>query len=281
MPTVKVNGVELYYVSEGTGVPVILVHELAMDTGGWHHQVTALSSAYNVIALNLRGYPPSTVPADPLDYGHDQLVSDLDAFMRSLGIEQAFIVGHGTGGNIALSHALNKPDSVLGLVMIGAGAGNGNPGWKARSTAFSQSVGEHGIKALRDSLENAPQRRPLLRKKPADWQVFLDSVDQLSATGIANLMGNGVRNRPMFSDLEEQVRGCQRPILIMVGDRDTPALEPSLYLAKTAPYAGLAILPYAGHTLPLEEPDMLNVQIVNFIEQVRKGAWADWSASAD
>ena len=271
MPTVKVNGIELYYVSQGSGTPVILVHELAMDAGGWQHQIPALSRGHRVIALNLRGYPPSAVPPDPAHYGHPQLVDDLDAFMRALDIPRAFIVGHGTGGNIALSHALDKPDSVAGLVLVGAGAGNGNPGWKERSTNFSKAVAEQGIRALRDSLASAPQRLPLQRKNPAAWQAFLDSVEQLSAQGIANLMANGVRNRPMFSDLEDQIRRFSRPLLIMVGDRDTPALEPSLYLARTAAHAGLAVLPHTGHTLPLEEPELFNTLVSNFIQRALEG----------
>jgi pimeloyl-ACP methyl ester carboxylesterase len=48
------------------------------------------------------------------------------------------------------------------------------------------------------------------------------------------------------------------PVLIVAGDEDEPCLEPSIYLKRTIPSAGLAFLPRTGHTVNLEEPARFN-----------------------
>ena len=65
-----------------------------------------------------------------------------------------------------------------------------------------------------------------------------------------------------------------------VGDQDTPAWEASLLVHRHAPHCGLAVLPFTGHTLPVEEPELFNSLVDPFLAAVDSGRWGSWRASA-
>jgi pimeloyl-ACP methyl ester carboxylesterase len=64
------------------------------------------------------------------------------------------------------------------------------------------------------------------------------------------------------------------PLLIMVGDEDEGAIEPSVMLKQTIPASGLTIFPKTGHTLNLEEPELFNLMLRAFLDAVAADAWA-------
>lgn len=79
--------------------------------------------------------------------------------------------------------------------------------------------------------------------------------------------------RPSFWDLEDDLKKLAVPTLIMVGDEDDHCLQPGIFLKKTIPASGLAVLPKTGHTLNLEEPALFNALLAEFIAQVEAGRW--------
>jgi pimeloyl-ACP methyl ester carboxylesterase len=81
-----------------------------------------------------------------------------------------------------------------------------------------------------------------------------------------------------YDDIEAELRCMQFPPLIVVGDQDDTCIEGSLFLKKTMPNAGLAMLPMSGHLLPLEEPHLFNRLVLDFITLADAGKWAKPSA---
>ena len=63
------------------------------------------------------------------------------------------------------------------------------------------------------------------------------------------------------------------PTLIVAGDEDEACLEPGLYMKRTIRTAGLVILPKTGHTINLEEPDVFNRFVLDFVTMVDAGHW--------
>ena len=68
------------------------------------------------------------------------------------------------------------------------------------------------------------------------------------------------------------------PVLVAVGDQDLPAFDASVFIARTAPHAGLAVLPWTGHTLNTEEPEGFNALVDSFFAAVDAGRWGSWRA---
>lgn len=277
MPTIAVNDVDIYYEVTGQGAPLVLLHEFATDMRAWESQVRFFSRFYQVIHFNNRGYPPSTVPTDTEAYLHDRLIEDIDGVLGGLGIKQAHLIGIATGGNLALNFALRRPEKVLGLVVVGAGAGTSNrQAWLQAATDLANGIASEGIQAVVDSISTAPQRVALKHKDPLTWAMFLELMSQLDPVGAEHVMRTTLTSRAPITDLEKALRDCQLPILVMLGDQDTPADEACRFIANQAPYAGLAVLPNCGHTLNLEEPAMFNQLVANFLAAVNTGRWGNW-----
>ena len=73
------DGVDLYYESTGSGVPIVFVHEFAGDLRSWEQQVRHFGSRYRTLTFNARGYPPSAVPPDVASYSQNRAVADIVA----------------------------------------------------------------------------------------------------------------------------------------------------------------------------------------------------------
>jgi pimeloyl-ACP methyl ester carboxylesterase len=63
------------------------------------------------------------------------------------------------------------------------------------------------------------------------------------------------------------------PTLIITGDEDEACLEPALYMKRTISTAGLLIIPRSGHAVNLEEPDLFNRHVLDFVTVVDAGRW--------
>jgi pimeloyl-ACP methyl ester carboxylesterase len=79
--------------------------------------------------------------------------------------------------------------------------------------------------------------------------------------------------RPSLYDLEAELSALAAPLLVMCGDEDDHSLLPGIFLKRVVPRSGLSVLPKSGHTLNLEEPEMFNRLVAEFIAQVEAGRW--------
>jgi pimeloyl-ACP methyl ester carboxylesterase len=73
----------------------------------------------------------------------------------------------------------------------------------------------------------------------------------------------------------------ETPVLVMVGDEDDHCLQPGYFLKRTIARCGLAVLPKSGHTLNLEEPELFNRLVSEFVAQVEAGKWGRRDPRAD
>jgi pimeloyl-ACP methyl ester carboxylesterase len=112
-----VGGVELEYEARGTGEPVVLVH--AGIFASWFKPLLgepALAARYRLVSYHRVGYAGSGRIAGPVSLA--QQATQLRELMRHLGIPRAHLVGHSSGGNIALQLALDDPDAVQSIVLM-------------------------------------------------------------------------------------------------------------------------------------------------------------------
>lgn len=281
MPRMKVGDVELYYEETGSGFPVIFCHEFAGDYRSWEPQVRHFARKYRVITYNYRGYQPSDVPTDPAAYSQDILLADMKALMEKLSIRQAHVIGIATGGNVALNFAIAHPGMTKSVIVAGAGAGTvKREAWLASGRAMAEGMRKIGAEAIVQSIESAPQRQALRIKDPRAWDEFIGIIRELSPEGAALSMLHVLGTRKPVFELREEIEGLRMPVLVMVGDQDTPAFEPMLFVHKHARYGGLAVFPCTGHTLPVEEPELFNLLADQFLSAVDCGRWGTWKAEA-
>ena len=274
MPKAPVNGIQLYYESTGEGFPLVLAHEFAGDFRSWEPQVRYFSRYYRVITYNARGYPPSDVPSDEDAYSQEMAVEDLRGLLEHLGIELAHIGGLSMGGTLALNFGLTYPEMAKSLIIAAAGSGSTDvEAWRANVFAQSRGMEECGM-AFMEGYSQGEARVQLQRKDPRGYREFTDQFLSHSSLGSA-LTFRGVQGkRPPVFALEEQMRALAVPTLIMLGDEDEPCIEPSIFMKRCIPTSGLVMFPQAGHAINLEDPDLFNRSMQDFLTAVELGKWA-------
>ena len=276
MPTFSSDGVEIYYQVAGEGYPLVLAHEFAGDITSWEPQVNYFSRRYQVITYCHRGYPPSEVPKDPAAYSQDLQVEDLARLLRHLGIEQAHIGGLSMGGTLTVGFAIAYPEMCRSLVIASAGAGSVS-GDREQLVALWQSLSEsmitEGMEKFADGYARGAEREQFLRKDPLGWAKFHAGLAAHSAQG-SSLTFRGVQmKRKTIYQLEEEMKNIRIPTLVMIGDEDGPCVEPAIFMKRNIPGAGLAVFPQSGHTINLEEPDLYNRTVSDFLTAVEAGKW--------
>ncbi len=274
MPGAKINGVNLYYEVTGDGFPLVLSHEFAGTYKSWEPQVRFFSRRYQVITYNHRGFPPSDVPEKASDYSQDILVEDLYQLLRHLGIKETYVGGCSMGGNIALNFGIAHPEMTRALIIVSAGAGStGRDTFVPKLEGMAQQVEKVGWKVLAEQYAQEPNRIQLKKKDPRGWQEFVDDLAAHSNEGSVPLIREVIIKRPPVSELEARLKRLKIPALIMIGDEDEMCLDPALIMKKHLPGAGLLVLPQSGHAINLEEPDIFNRALLDFLTAVEAGKW--------
>ena len=117
MPQLRVNGVELAYIDQGAGTPVVFVHGAWMDLRYWEPQRQAIATQYRFIAYNARYHGTVPWPDEGQQYSWVTRVADLVAFMRWLNAGPVHLVGLSSGGRLVTLVALAHPDLVRSLTL--------------------------------------------------------------------------------------------------------------------------------------------------------------------
>ena len=116
---VTVNGAKLWFESEGSGEPLVLI------SGGpgfshsyFHPYFSVLSSSYRVIYFDSFGRGRSDRAKEPGEYSFSRDVQDVEGLREALGLKQISVLGHSYGGMVAIAYALRFPQSVRKLILI-------------------------------------------------------------------------------------------------------------------------------------------------------------------
>jgi len=120
MPSVHVNGIDVYYETYGQGHPLLIVAGLAMDLTQLGGIVTDLSARHMVIAFDNRGAGRTDKPDIP--YSIDVMAEDTAGLLDAIGITKADVLGISLGGKIALSLTLQHPEKVRSLILASTSA---------------------------------------------------------------------------------------------------------------------------------------------------------------
>ena len=274
MPTASVNGVDLYYEDTGRGFPLVWSHEFGGDHRSWEPQARFFSRRYRVITYNHRGYPPSSVPKGADAYSQDILVEDLHQLLKTLGLSQVHLGGCSMGANVSRDFALAHPEMTRSLIVVGGGAGSvDRPQFLAGQAAIADGLEREGQASRLRGFDALATRASFKRKDPRGFAEFMRQAGEHDAQACAHLARNVMSKRKTVPELEARLRALDVPTLVIVGDQDTPCVEPSTQMARFMPHAGLLVFPDCGHTVNIEEPALFNQHVAEFLAAVESGRW--------
>jgi pimeloyl-ACP methyl ester carboxylesterase len=279
MPKINsADGTGLYYEEAGSGTPIIFVHEFAGDYRTWEPQMRYFSRAHRCVAYSARGYPPSDIPSDPARYGQDIMRADVVAVMDALGIGKAHVVGHSMGAYTALHVGIRHPERCISVTAIGCGWGSvADPAarevLRREAAKNAEMFTEKGMAVGTAIYTDNPTRRTQKYKDPRGYAEFVRMMSEHSAQGHALTMAMLQAKRPTLWDMEADLKKFSPPLLIIVGDEDESSIDGSVFLKRTAPTAGLLVIPRSGHTITSEEPAAVNAALADFFAASEAGRW--------
>jgi pimeloyl-ACP methyl ester carboxylesterase len=120
---------------------------------------------------------------------------------------------------------------------------------------------------------DAPSRQTHKYKDPRGYAEFIRMLSEQSAQGHALTMTMLQARRPTLWDLAADLKTFSVPLLVIVGDEDETCLDGSVFLKRTAPTAGLLVIPRSGHTITSEEPDTVNAALAELFAAAEAGRW--------
>jgi pimeloyl-ACP methyl ester carboxylesterase len=252
------TGVTLPYVEQGdsTGIPVLLVHGYADSWRAFEPVLPHLPDSLHVFAFSQRGHGDATRPSN--GYHPSDFAADIEAFMNTLLIESAVIVGASSGGITVQRFAIDHPARTLGLVFAGAPLTlRGNPEIAEFRNVVSQLSDPIDPDFVREF-----QQGTLVGSFS---QAFLDGVVQESLKMPARIWKMTL-DPLLDTDFSDELSSIKSPTLIIWGDRDTilPKSQQETFASAIAG-AKLVVYPGAGHALYWEEPARFAADVANFV----------------
>jgi len=269
-----VNGVMLNVETAGAGPPLVLLHGFTGAVGSWAAHVGALSARHTTVAIDMLGHGASDAPADPGRYRIEHAAADILTVLDSLEMPRAAVVGYSMGGRVALFLAASAPARVSALILESASPGIADEGERTKRAAddagLADVIEREGVPAFVDRWERLPLFATQARL-PAEAQaaVRAQRLGQ-SARGLANSLrglGQGAQP-PLFERLPE----VAVPALLIAGESDARYATLGREMCSRMPNARLVIVPAAGHTVHLEQPEVFRRAVLEFLQAVEGGS---------
>lgn len=258
MNFLEANGVSLRYALEGTGKPMVLIHEMGGTLESWDLVAPLLASRRRVIRYDTRGAGFSEKIRGPLTI--DTMTDDLIALLDGLGItEQAALVGTAVGGAIALHTAFRFPGRIT-AVAVTSPATFMPPENRAATLARVDDFERNGVRVAFEATAANGYPEELRDNRPRfeAWRARWLANDPASFAAVYRMLA--------ATDLTPELPSIACPVLVIGGefDRGRPPsrAEP---VAKAIPGAKFKVLP-TGHYAGWQTPELIAGEIAAFLD---------------
>jgi pimeloyl-ACP methyl ester carboxylesterase len=216
------------------------------------------------------------VPQPQQHYSQEIVADDLADLAYALDLGSAHLVGSAMGSNTVLHAGIRHSAVARSITAINAGIGSDGD----KRGQFEKDIETQARRIESAGLEEAfrdhrvgPARVQFQNKDPRGFAEFSSRTIELSASGYANTFRGVLGTRPSLYSMEGAFRNLRVPLLLVNGDEDDKCLEPGVFIKRICPSAALAVVPWSGHLLNLEEPDIFNRLLLDFVTLVDSGRW--------
>jgi pimeloyl-ACP methyl ester carboxylesterase len=124
-----------------------------------------------------------------------------------------------------------------------------------------------------EALVAGPARVQLQNKDPRGFREFCQQFAEHSALGSANTLRGAQMKRPTIYSLKSKLRALKVPLHASAGDEGNNCIDPSLFIKRVCLSACLTIFPATGHAVNLEEADLFNRIVGEFLTRIDNGRW--------
>jgi pimeloyl-ACP methyl ester carboxylesterase len=262
----QVAGVGTHILSGGAGEPVVFLHGLGASSYSWRHLLPAFAGTHSVFAPDFPGYGRSDKPWE-FDFTFHGYARWLACFLDELGLQRAALVGSSMGGAISLCLALDHPERVSRLVLIGAPVYLNNVPrmlWAMRQPIVGRILEPLlGRWTVRVVAPTAFHDRKLITE---------DLIDEYSialATPAGRRAAAEILRRCLSPELPGMIRRYPRlrpPVLFIRGEHDGVVDAASAEgFCRAVPRGEFLRVPDCGHVPQEEKPEAVRSAIAGFL----------------
>jgi non-heme chloroperoxidase len=270
---IQVGGVELHYIEQGKGEPLILLHGGQGDYRSWEPQIKAFSQRYRIISYSRRYNYPNKNPLTAKYHSAYTEAEDLAALIHKLKLGRVHLVGTSIGAFVALALAVARPEMVRSMVLAEPPVHQ----W-VKDTPEGAAVYHEFMTEVQ-----APAARAFaVGDDKGAMRIFVDAFagagrfDRLPPAGLTPILQNARFFRAITSCPDpypnlskDWVKQLRMPILIITGE-NTLKIHRLVdeELARLLPNAERVTLPKAGHGSPRENPEAFNQVVLEFLARL-------------
>lgn len=241
---------DLWYDETGEGPPLVLLHEGVVDSRIWERILPLLAERHRVIRYDQRGFGRSPKPDGPYS-----LVDDLVAVLDAAGLDKAALAGASRGGNISLATAVERPERVSALILLGSAL----PGAQL-------DVGWTPEQIARWERAEADDDWPAMAGLDMEVWAPMGADPELRAMFVENAVWSNSEDPTTDEPVAERVGGISAPTLVVTGGRDVRGInEIGDRLAREIPDARSAVIEEADHMIPWRAPEELSHLMLDFL----------------
>ena len=254
MPHLRLPDGRLAYRDRGAGRALTALHGFTLGGASWLEVARLVGPGRRWLLPDLRGHGGTRLRAGAphtLAAAADDVVRLWDA----LDLPAADLLGYSMGGRLALHLAAARPERIARLVVVSAHAGlapAARPARRAADAALAAALERDGLPAFLDAWTAQPLFAGLARRGAGPQRRFRRWRLRSHPAGLtASLreMGAGTMD-PVWDGLAR----VRAPVLLVVGAEDARYRAAAERLRQRMPQAELAVVPGAGHAVPLERP---------------------------
>ncbi len=252
MARLERDGVGIYYEVHGEGPVILLTHGYSATAEMWRGQIAPLSKKYKLVLWDMRGHGRSDYPEDMSEYSEAKTVADMAALLDAVGARQAIVGGLSLGGYMSLAFHATHPERVEALLIVDTGPGyrkdEARDGWNRNAIKTAERYEAEGLSLLNSG---SAERR---------------TAQHRDATGLARAARGMLAQKN--ARVIESLPGIKVPSIVVVGEKDTPFLAASDYMAAKIPNAEKAVIPDAGHAANIDNPAAFNAALEAFLAKL-------------
>lgn len=261
---VDAGGIRTHYIEAGSGAPIVLIHgggAGADGYGNWMRTLPALAKTHRAIAVDMLGFGKTDKP-DAADFIYSQASRNkhLTAFLEALGLKGASLVGNSMGGCTAIGVAVERPELVGKLVLMGS-AGLTTQMTEALKPIIFYDFTRAGMVALVRALTNE-------RFVPDESLITYrleSSLEPAARRAYGRAMGWIKEQGGLYYD-ESYVRRVRAPTLVVNGKNDIVVpMSVALRFLELIPRSWGYIIPDCGHWAMIEHAEDFAATTMNFL----------------
>lgn len=279
---IDVPGARLYYVIEGRGDPIVVVHGgPGMDHTYLLPGMNGLAAAHRLVYYDQRGGGRTEGLVDSSTVSFDRFIADIDAIGDSLHLGRFTLLGHSWGGLLAMRYAARRPERLRALVLMNTVEPGHRYAVASRqlvrakqtpedSAEFMRIAASEGLKTRDTSAVNG-LLRALFRGTFANRALANQLAINLDPRTARNMAAVGTFTMgPLGNyDLWPEVATIRVPTLIVQGEADAMPLEMGRDLTRAIPGSELVVIANAGHFPYIEKPAETFAAINRFLARHR------------